>query len=69
MAKGDGGPLAVVIRVVRAVHWYLRELTGETAYDRYLEQHSACKGEPLTRREFERCRVDDKEVTPGSRCC
>lgn len=56
---------------LRAVHWYLRELTGETAYDRYRERHErehpACA--PLSRREFERRRSDSATIAPGSRCC
>ena len=59
------------MRALRAVLWYLRELTGEAAYDRYRERHErehpACP--PLTRRDFERCRADATPVGPGSRCC
>jgi len=58
-------------RWARALHWYLREITGEADYDRYLARHAAVHpGEPvLGRREFERCRWEDKARNPGNRCC
>lgn len=57
--------------IARSVLWYLRELTGETQYDRYLERHARehAGTAPLTRREFERRRIDEQDATPGSRCC
>jgi uncharacterized short protein YbdD (DUF466 family) len=59
------------VKPLRAMHWYLRELTGESAYDRYREQHEhnhpACP--PLSRRDFERWRTDSTTAGPGSRCC
>jgi uncharacterized short protein YbdD (DUF466 family) len=60
-----------LVRAVRAVHWYLKELTGESAYDRYREHHVAAHGTgepPLSRREFERRRAE-RSAQPGSRCC
>jgi uncharacterized short protein YbdD (DUF466 family) len=55
----------------RGVRWYLRELTGETQYDRYLERHAREHGgaPPLSRREFERRRIAAADAKPGSRCC
>ena len=55
----------------RGVRWYLRELTGETQYERYLERHARDHADaaPLSRREFERRRIDAADVQPGSRCC
>lgn len=55
-------------RAWNAVRWYLRELTGESQYDRYLARHAAGT-QPLTRREFERARTDRGDVRPVSRCC
>ena len=57
------------MRLLRAVRWYLRELVGEGAYDRYAQRHRACPtGTPLlSRREFERARQRDHR--PGARCC
>ncbi|GAA1314682.1 YbdD/YjiX family protein [Pseudonocardia xinjiangensis] len=55
----------------QGVRWYLRELTGESQYERYLERHAREHPgtAPLSRREFERRRIDAKDATPGSRCC
>ncbi|WP_433275940.1 YbdD/YjiX family protein [Pseudonocardia xinjiangensis] len=55
----------------QGVRWYLRELTGESQYERYLERHANEHPgtAPLSRREFERRRIDAKDATPGSRCC
>lgn len=58
-------------RWARAVHWYLRELTGEAEYDRYLARHEAVHPHrrAMTRREFDRWRWTEKANTPGNRCC
>jgi uncharacterized short protein YbdD (DUF466 family) len=55
----------------RGLRWYLRELTGETQYDRYLERHAREHGgaPPLSRREFERRRIAAADAKPGGRCC
>jgi uncharacterized short protein YbdD (DUF466 family) len=60
-------------RVVRGVHWYVRELTDESAYDRYVEHmrtHDPDAAVP-SRREFERMRTDRQEADPRERfrCC
>ncbi len=51
--------------------WYLREVSGETKYDQYVDrQRRDHPGEPvLSRREFERHRSDARGHDPGSRCC
>jgi uncharacterized short protein YbdD (DUF466 family) len=51
---------------LRLLRWYVRELFGETAYERYLDHHGRHHpGEPvLSRREFEDCRTK-----PAVRCC
>ncbi|MEU9265535.1 YbdD/YjiX family protein [Streptomyces sp. NPDC048251] len=58
-------------RWVRAVRWYLRELTGEAEYDRYCERHR--RHHPLapipTRREYQTLRSRHREEHPQSRCC
>lgn len=58
-------------RLYGLVRWYLRELTGEAAYDRYLDRHRlAHPDEPaLPRRDFERLRTDRGDRHPGARCC
>ncbi|MFC7304922.1 CstA-like transporter-associated (seleno)protein [Streptomyces monticola] len=62
-----------VRRALAWVRWYVRELTDESAYDRYVEH--ARKNHPgvlvLSRRDFERMRTDRQESDPrqGFRCC
>jgi uncharacterized short protein YbdD (DUF466 family) len=53
------------------VRWYLREVSGESAYDHYVEHmrrdHPA---QPvMSRRDFERRRQDAREESPRARCC
>ncbi len=59
-----------VLRPIGSVWWYLKEVSGENAYDRYLERHRATHPwkEPLRRGEFYRQRQDEKYSNPGSRC-
>ncbi len=59
------------MRPLRAVLWYLRELTDESAYERYVEHvrtHHPDRPVP-SRREFERQRMAAKDANPGVRCC
>ncbi|PZF84996.1 CstA-like transporter-associated (seleno)protein [Jiangella anatolica] len=63
--------LEAVGRAAAGVWWYLREVSGETAYDRYVEhcgRHDAAE-RVLSRREFERRRQDDRDRSPQQRCC
>jgi len=57
--------------ILGGIRWYLRELTGENQYARYLQRHVAAhpQAAPLSRREFERRRVDRADADPGARCC
>ncbi|KPI02701.1 protein of unknown function DUF466 [Actinobacteria bacterium OK074] len=60
-------------RALRVLRWYVRELTGESAYDRYvahLRLHHP-GGEVPSRREFERMRMARREADPRARagCC
>ena len=60
-----------VKRAFSGVRWYLREVAGESAYDRYVEHrrrdHPA---EPvMSRRDFERRRQDAREARQQARCC
>jgi uncharacterized short protein YbdD (DUF466 family) len=62
---------SAVVRACRGVRWYLREVTGESAYDRYVE-HAARAHEGaavLDRRAFERQRQDLENARPQQRCC
>lgn len=58
-------------RLYARIRWYLRELTGESAYDRYLARHARTHpgAEPLSRRDFEHRRTDRADTHPTSRCC
>jgi len=58
-------------RVLAAIRWYLREVTGEAGYDRYVERHRRLHPEApvLSRRAFERRRTDRGDTNPGHRCC
>ena len=55
---------------LRAILEYLREISGEYAYDRYLALHTATHPgkPPMSRGEFYRHRQDEKYNNPGSRC-
>lgn len=50
--------------LLRQLHWYVRELTGEADYERYCARHSPAP----TRREYERIRARHQEGPP-TRCC
>lgn len=60
-----------VTGIVRAVRWYVRELTGEAAYDRYVAAHARRHPdhEPLTRAQWWRARDDAREAMAHERCC
>ena len=53
------------------VRWYLREVSGESAYDHYVEHMR--RDHPyqpvMSRRDFERRRQDAREENPRARCC
>jgi uncharacterized short protein YbdD (DUF466 family) len=61
--------VSAVVRALRGVRWYLRELTGEAGWDRYLEHCAEHGHEPMSRREFEKRRSDAREANPVTRCC
>ena len=63
----SGSPL---IKPFRYAWEYLREISGENAYDRYLQAHMATHPDkpPMSRGEFYRHRQDEKYNNPGSRC-
>jgi uncharacterized short protein YbdD (DUF466 family) len=54
-------PDSQLVRPFRYAWDYLKEISGENAYDRYLEV-------AMSRGEFYRWRQDDKYNNPGSRC-
>lgn len=57
--------------LLAGLRWYVREFSGDAAYDRYRESH--LRNHPLapvpTRREYERMLTRHQELHPGSRCC
>ena len=58
-----------VLNAGRGIRWYLRQSTGEAKWDEYL---SLCRRQgltPMSRRDFERHRVEHRESHPQSRCC
>jgi uncharacterized short protein YbdD (DUF466 family) len=58
------------LRLAKYVWNYLKEVSGENAYDRYVERHYAThpEKEPLKRGEFYRWRQDALYGNPGNRC-
>ena len=56
---------------VASMRWYLREVTGESAYERYMEHmRREHPGQPvMSRRDFERRRQDEREENPRAHCC
>ncbi|MEU1278475.1 YbdD/YjiX family protein [Streptomyces sp. NPDC005805] len=60
-------------RAVAWIRWYVREVSGETVYDRYVAHTRAHDpaAPVLSRRAFERARMDEREADPrnGFRCC
>ena len=59
-----------LLKLLRYAWDYLKEISGENAYDRYLAVHTTTHpGKPaMTRGEFYRWRQDYKYNNPGSRC-
>jgi uncharacterized short protein YbdD (DUF466 family) len=51
--------------------WYLREVTGEHDYARYVEHERRHHPDAtvLSRGEFERRRMDELDKRPRQRCC
>jgi uncharacterized short protein YbdD (DUF466 family) len=60
-----------VKQAVAGVRWYLREVSGESAYDRYVEHMRRDHPSQLvmSRRDFERWKQDQREERPRARCC
>ncbi|MQA96195.1 MAG: putative selenoprotein [Streptosporangiales bacterium] len=60
-----------VAELARWTGWYLKEVAGEHDYDRYVEHHMRAHPDApaLSRREFERKRMDERQIRPGQRCC
>jgi hypothetical protein len=54
---------------VTGVRSLLREATGESKWDDYLERCRAEGRTPMSRRAFERHRAEHRERNPQARCC
>ena len=61
--------MTAVLEVARKLRWYVRELTGEARWDDYVEECRALGESPMSRREFERLRDDERERHAEGRCC
>lgn len=72
-AASVGAAWGAVRRTLARIRWYVREVSGEAAYDTYVAHTRSCDpaAPVLTRREFERQRTDAREADPreGFRCC
>ena len=53
------------------VRWYLREVSGETGYEKYVAhvRREHPDAVVMSRRYFERRRSDDRDANPRARCC
>jgi uncharacterized short protein YbdD (DUF466 family) len=62
--------VSTLLKPFRYAWEYLKEVSGENAYDRYLLLHMATHPEkpPMSRREFYRHRQDEMYNKPGNRC-
>jgi uncharacterized short protein YbdD (DUF466 family) len=60
-----------VSRAVEGIRWYLREVSGEGDYDRYVAhtQRHHRDTPVLSRRDFERRKMQDREANPEAHCC
>ena len=62
--------MTALLKPLRYAWGYLKEISGENAYDRYVVVHMATHPErpPMSRGEFYRHRQEEKYNNPGSRC-
>ena len=60
-----------VKEAIGKVGWYLREVSGESDYERWVEhRREQHPGEPaMSRRDFECRRMDERDSNPRARCC
>lgn len=63
--------MKALTRALRHLSWYLREISGDAAYDRHIERHRReHPGQPVpSRRRYEHDRTRHREQNPGTRCC
>ena len=60
-----------VRRAYEGVRWYLREVSGESRYDHYVEHMRRDHADQavMSRREYERRRMQMRDENPRARCC
>ncbi|GLW96637.1 YbdD/YjiX family protein [Microtetraspora sp. NBRC 16547] len=66
-----GAALRHTLRMIGWIGWYVKEVVGENDYQHYvahLRKHHP-EVEPMSRRDFERAKIDRMEADPKSRCC
>lgn len=60
--------MTFVIDLLKSFWNYLREVSGESDYDRYCSRMAAENGDPVSRRDFYEDRQQKKYSRPN-RCC
>jgi len=68
------GVATAVRSAVAGLAWYVKAVSGEDAYERYLAHHESVHGTAesvpaMTEREFWRDRTDRQDTNPQGRCC
>ena len=60
-----------VRQMMAGVRWYLREMSGESAYDHYVQHMRRDHPDQpvMSRRDYERRRQDERNENPRARCC
>ncbi|WP_235929008.1 YbdD/YjiX family protein [Marisediminicola senii] len=63
--------IGAIARAARGLRWYVRELMGDSRYERYVAHLAATHpGAPVpTERQFWRDRHAEEDANPSSRCC
>ncbi|MDN5558823.1 MAG: YbdD/YjiX family protein [Ruaniaceae bacterium] len=61
----------VLVKGWKNLTWYVGEIMGDSAYERYLARHNAVHSDvtPMTEREFWRDRVNFDETNHSTGCC
>ncbi len=59
----------MITREIRELRRLLREATGEAKWDEYVARCRASGVTPMSRRAFERHRVEHREHSLQARCC
>ena len=60
---------AAVLEAWRGLWWYLKQVSGESAWDEYVARCARDGTAPASRRTFERHRADHREHAAPGRCC